>query len=198
MIVLADNDIIHKLACCELLPELLLWLKAPPNQVCVLPSLPFMLRRKLKADAGALACAESFLLKVQPIPEADIRLTERYLKLDVGERQMLAVLVGNAQVSQLVTGDKRALKLVGEMVLTDADLLRRLDETRIDCLESIMLGFIDQFGFAATNTKATRGLAADGVLNMSFGLKRTQEHAVGALGSYLASVQATAAFVAAK
>lgn len=198
MIVLADNDIVHKLACCELLPELLLWLKAPPNQVWVLPSLPFVLRRKLKADAGALRCLENFLLKVQPIPEADISLTERYSQLDVGERQMLAVLVGTAQVSQLVTGDKRALKLIGAMVMTDADLSRRLGEAQIDCLESIMLGLIDQFGFAAINSKAIRGLAADGVLNMSFGHQRTQAHALEALGSYLSAVQATAAFVAAK
>lgn len=197
MIVLADNDIVHKLACCELLPELLRWLKAPPNQVWVLPSLPFMLRRKLKADAGALACLESFLLNVQPISEADIGLMERYSQLDVGERQMLGVLVGNEQVSQLVTGDKRALKLIGEMVLIDSDLSRRLGETQIDCLESIMLGLIDRFGFAAINSKAIRGLAADGVLNMSFGHKRTQAHAVDALGSYLAAVQATATFVAA-
>lgn len=198
MIVLADNDIVHKLACCELLPELLLWLNAPPTQVWVLPSLPFMLRRKLKADTAALACLEGFLLNVLPIPEAPITPMERFSRLDVGERQMLAVLVENEQVSQLVTGDKRALKLIGDMVLTDSNLSRRLSEAQVDCLESIMLGLIDKFGFGAINAKAIRGLKSDGVLNMSFGSKRTQAHATAALSSYLADVKALATFVAVK
>lgn len=198
MIVLADNDIIHKLACCELLPELLNWLNAPPTQVWVLPSLPFMLRRKLKADTSALTCVEDFLLKVQPIPAAPLPLVERFSQLDTGERQMLAVLVDNEKVSKLITGDKRALKLISEMVLTDSNLSRRLDETQVDCLESIMLGLIDKFGFAAINAKAIRGLTADGVLSMTFGGMRTQTHAVEALSSYLADVRAYAAFVVVK
>ena len=195
MIVLADNDVIHKLACCDLLPELMLWLKAPPNQVLVLPGLRFVLRRKLKADKVALECFEDFLNKTQEIPQAPIALMERFDLLDVGERQMLAVLIDNKKVSQMVTGDKRALKVIGDMHLADADLSSRLSETRIDCLESIMLGLIEQFGFNAINVKAARGLKADGVLGMSFGGKRTQAHAEDALRSYLNEVRATAPFV---
>jgi hypothetical protein len=198
MIVLADNDIVHKLARCELLPELLIWLKAPPAKIWVLPSMPFMLRRKLKADSVALACLESFLKQVKPIPVAAIVSMERFGQLDVGERQMLAILVDDAQVTQMVTGDKRALKLMGEIASTDHALAGRLATARIDCLESIMLGLIDQFGFAAINAKATRGATADVVLNMSFGAKRPEAHAVEALTSYLADVQAGAKFVASK
>ncbi len=196
MIVLADNDIVHKLACCELLPELLVWLKAPPAQVWVLPSMPFVLRRKLKADLAALACLESFLKLVKPIPAAPIASMERFAQLDVGERQMLAILVDEAQVTQMVTGDKRALKLMGEIANTDQALAGRLATARVDCLESIMLGLIDQFGFAAINAKAIRGATADAVLGMSFGAKRSEAHAVAALGSYLDGVRAEAAFVA--
>jgi hypothetical protein len=197
MIVLADNDIVHKLARCELLPELLIWLKAPPAQIWVLPSMPFVLRRKLKADATALTCLENFLRLVKPIPAAEISSMERFEQLDVGERQMLAILVDDAQVTQMVTGDKRALKLMGEIASTDQALAGRLATARIDCLESIMLGLIDQFGFAAINAKATRGATADGVLGMSFGAKRSQAHAVEALTSYLADVRADAGFVSA-
>lgn len=71
-VVLADNDIIYKLACCGLLQELLQWLGVPPAEVWVLPSMRFMLRKKLKADAAALAELERFLLQVSiflpPIP----------------------------------------------------------------------------------------------------------------------------------
>jgi hypothetical protein len=109
---------------------------------------------------------------------------------------MLAILVDDAQVTQMVTGDKRALKLMGEIASTDQALAGRLATARIDCLESIMLGLIDQFGFAAINAKAIRGATADGVLGMSFGTKRSQAHAVEALTSYLDGVRAEAAFVA--
>ena len=172
MIVLADNDIVHKLACCELLPELLIWLKAPPAQIWVLPSMPFMLRRKLKADTKALACLECFLQLVKPIPEAAIASMERFAQLDVGERQMLAILVDDAQVTQMVTGDKRALKLIGDIASTDTALADRLAAAQIDCLESIMLGLIGHLGFAAM-----------------------QAHAVEALSSYLAGVRSVAKFV---
>jgi hypothetical protein len=196
MIVLADNDIVHKLACCELLPELLIWLKAPPAQIWVLPSMPFMLRRKLKADTKALACLEFFLQLVKPIPEAAIATMERFSLLDVGERQMLAVLVDDTKVTRMLTGDKRALKVMSEIASTDDVLAARLVIARIDCLESIMLGLIAQFGFDAINTKASRGAAADGVLSMGFGLKRTQAHALEALSSYLAGLRTGAPFIA--
>lgn len=196
MIVLADNDIVHKLACCELLPELLIWLKAPPAKIWVLPSMPFMLRRKLKGDVAALACLESFLKHVRPIPAATMATMERFTQLDVGERQMLAILVDDAQVTQMVTGDKRALKLMGDISSTDQALAGRLATARIDCLESIMLGLINLFGFAAVNAKAIRGATADIVLNMSFGAKRPEAHAVAALTSYLDGVRALAVFVA--
>jgi hypothetical protein len=198
MIVLADNDIVHKLACCELLPELLLWLKAPPTQVWVLPTLHFWIRRKLKTDPLAATCFEKFMTQVQAIPAAQPATLERLAQLDVGERQMLAVLVDNTKITQMVTGDKRALKQIGELASSDQALTARLDATRIDCLESIMLGLIDQFGFAAINAKATRGATADGVLGMSFGAKRSQAHTVEALTSYLDGVRASAAFVAKK
>jgi hypothetical protein len=198
MIVLADNDIVHKLARCELLPELLIWLKAPPAQIWVLPSMPFILRRKLKADAAALACLERFLKLVKPIPVPSIATIGRFAQLDVGERQMLAILVDDAQVTQMVTGDKRALKLMAEIASTDHVLAGRLTTARIDCLESIMLGLINQFGFAAINAKAIRGVTADIVLHMSFGAKRPEAHAVEALTSYLADVQSDARFVASK
>lgn len=198
MIVLADNDIVHKLARCELLPELLTWLRVPPALIWVLPSMPFMLRRKLKADAAALACLERFLKLVKPIPVPSIATIERFAQLDVGEQQMLAILVDDAQVTQMVTGDKRALKLIGEIASTDHVVAGRLATARIDCLESVMLGLINRFGFAAINAKATRGVTADMVLNMSFGTKRQEAHAVEALTSYLAGVQADARFVASK
>jgi hypothetical protein len=198
-VVLADNDIIHKLACCGLLQELLQWLGAPPAEVWVLPSMRFMLRKKLKADGAALAELERFLLQVSDLPAADIHVLDLFpVEMDVGERQMLAVLVNTPEVEHMVTGDKRALRLIGSMCATDSALDQRLHQARVDCLESIMLALIDQFGFDAINTKALRGMHADMVLQASFGAKKLQASAKEALTYYLDDIRKDAAFLAAR
>lgn len=196
MIILADNDIVHKLACCELLDSFLEWLGSPPAQVWVISTIPFVLRKKLKNNPAALACLEAFLLKTQPIPEASIELLERYEQLDEGERQMLAVLVEDPRITQLVTGDKRALRQIAGMTANDAALKQRLDETRIDCFESVMLGLIEHFGHAAINAKASQGVDSDKVLKITFGPTRGEAHAREVLVAYLKEVTDIASFVA--
>ncbi|OYT90554.1 MAG: hypothetical protein CFE43_17605 [Burkholderiales bacterium PBB3] len=174
-VVLAENDIIHKLAYCGLLQELLQWLGVPPAEVWVLPSMRFMLRKKLKADAAALADLEQFLLQVSDLPAADINMLALFpVEMDVGERQMLVVLVNTPEVEHMVTGDKRALRLIGSMCAKDPALDQRLTQARVDCLESIMLELIDTFGFDEINAKALSGLKSDVVLQSSFGLKKLE------------------------
>ncbi len=198
-VVLADNDIIHKLACCGLLQELLQWLGAPPAEIWVLPSMRFMLRKKLKTDTAALAELNQFLLQVSDLPAADIHVLDLFpLEMDVGERQMLAVLVSTPEVEHMVTGDKRALRLIGSMCATDAALDQRLEDARVDCLESIMLALIDLFGFEAINAKAMRGLQSDKVLQASFGAKKLEVNSKEALAYYLSDIRRDAAFLNAK
>jgi hypothetical protein len=189
MIILADNDIIHKLACCELLDSFLEWIESPPAVVWVIPSIPFVLRKKLKNNPTALACLEAFLLKTRPIPEASMDLLERYEQLDEGERQMLAVLVEDQRITRLVTGDKRALRQIAGMVSGDAPLSSRLSQTRTDCLESVMLGLMDHFGYPVINGKASLGVDSDKVLKMTFGPARSEAHAREVLGVYLKELQ---------
>lgn len=195
-VVLADNDIIHKLACCSLLQELLRWLGVPPAEVWVLPSLRTMLRKKLKADAAALAELEQFLVHVSVLPEGDINMLALFpLEMDPGERQMLAILVNTPEVEHMVTGDKRALRLIGSMCANDPALDLRLNQARVDCLESIMLALIDQFGFDAINTKVLLGLKSDTVLQASFGLKKLEANSREALIHYLNDVRNEAPFL---
>jgi hypothetical protein len=195
-VVLADNDIIHKLACCGLLQELLQWLGVPPAEVWVLPSMRFMLRKKLKADALALAELNAFLTQVSDLPEADIHMLGLLpAEMDVGEKQMLAVLVNTPEVQHLITGDKRALRLIGGLCAKDAALDLRLTDARVDCLESIMLELIGTFGFAAVNTKVIRGIKSDKVLQSSFGAKTKEANAKEALAYYLNDVRRDAPFL---
>jgi hypothetical protein len=195
-IVLADNDIIHKLACCGLLKELMQWLCVPPAEVWVLPSLSFMLRKKLKADAPALADLAWFLPRVSVLPAADIHTLQLLpIEMDVGERQMLAILVNTPEVVHMVTGDKRALRLIGGLSRHDKALNRRLNQVRVDCLESIMLALMDKFSFEAINAKVSCALQSDKVLQASFGVKKLETNSRQALAHYLADVQRDALFL---
>lgn len=195
-VVLADNDIIHKLAVCGLLQELLQWLGVPPAEVWVLPSMRFMLRKKLKPDAAALADLEQFLQRVSDLPAADINMLALFpVELDPGEAQMLAILVNTPEVEHMVTGDKRALRLIGSMCANDLALDQRLNQARVDCLESIMLALIDCFGFDAVNAKVIRGLQSDKVLQASFGFKKLESNCRDSLCYYLQDVRREALFL---
>ena len=195
MIILADNDIVHKLACCDLLNSFLEWIGSPPAEVWVIPSIPFVLRKKLKNNPEALACLDAFLLKTQAIPEASIELLERYEQLDEGERQMLAVLVEDQRITRLVTGDKRALRQIAGMASGDLNLSLRLSQTRTDCLESVMLGLMDHFGYPVINDKASLGVDSDKVLKMTFGPARSETHAREVLSVYLEELKNQASFI---
>jgi hypothetical protein len=195
-VVLADNDIIHKLACCKLLQELLQWLGVPPAEIWVLPSMRFMLRRKLKADVSALAELDRFLLQVSDLPEADINMLALFpSEMDVGERQMLAILVNTPEVEHMVTGDKRALRLIGSMCANDPALDQRLAQARVDCLESIMLAFISKFGFEEINAKVSPGVRSDIVLQSSFGSRKLEANSRDTLSQYLNDVRREAPFL---
>jgi hypothetical protein len=147
MIILSDSDVVRKLAYCELLSEFLQYLKCPPNEVWVLPTLRFQLRKKLAKAPQALRNFEQFLLKVKNVPQATIDTLERFDSLDVGERQLLAILCDEPRVSQLVTGDKKALDQVAALTFGDEQLRDRLRETTVLCLESIFLGLMNKRGF---------------------------------------------------
>lgn len=153
MIILSDSDVVRKLAYCELLSEFLQYLKCPPNEVWVLPTLRFQLRRKLANTPDALRNFEQFLLKVKNIPQAKIDTLERFESLDVGEGQLLAVLCDEPRVSQLVTGDKRALDMVAALTFGDEQLRTRLQETTVLCLESILLGLLEKRGFSVVQAR---------------------------------------------
>lgn len=195
-VVLADNDIIHKLACCGLLQEFLQWLGVPPAEIWVLPALRFILKKKLKTNPEAFADLERFLVHVSVLPAADIKMLALLpAEMDVGERQMLAILVSTPEVEHMVTGDKRALRLIGSLCNTDAALNERLNLVQVDCLESIMLGLIQKFGFDAINASVIRGLKSDVVLQASFGTKKLEAHCKEILTSYLDDVRRDASFL---
>lgn len=200
MIILSDSDVVRKLAYCELLAEFLQYLKCPPNEVWVLPTLRFQLRRKLVNAPHALQNFEQFLLKVKNIPQAKIDTLERFESLDVGEGQLLAILCDEPRVSQLVTGDKKALDKVAALTYRDEQLRVRLQETTVLCLESILIGLVAKRGFnvvqARVQNKWVKSAASVGDTVDSFVLEAfpasggSAEGADKELGERLATLKA--------
>ena len=195
MIVLADNDIIHKLCCCQLVSEFLAWLKVPPTEVFVLNELKFWLRKKVKDNAAALVQTDIFLAQTKTVPAAKVETLDIFLGLDGGEQVLFAALYDNKHVHQLITGDKRALRQLGELLPKNQYLKQRLDQVRVDCLETVLLGLHHQIGFAALRDKVLLGLDSDKVLGMTFGAHRDEAHMQASLGSYIKDIQSYAPFV---
>lgn len=196
MIVLADNDVLHKLALCDLLNELLTYLKVPPNQVKVLSTAKYVVRGLLRTNPAALAAFNNFLVQAQDIPEVqNLALLEAIEELDVGERQMLAYLVEEAAVTGFVTGDKRALERIASYAEELAVIDERLEVVTVLSFESILLGLITLYGFGHINAKASLAVQFDGLLKLTFGPTRNEEHALDALNSYLNALKECAPFV---
>jgi predicted nucleic acid-binding protein len=200
MVVLADNDIVHKLACCNLLSEFLSMLGCPPTEVHVLPTMQYVVRRKLKGNDDAIAALQAFLTSVVEIVPPSMEAMERFKTLDIGEQQLFGVLCEDSRVSALVTGDKRALRLAAGLLNSDAQLKERLAVVNTHSLESVMIELIDRASFSVINDKVTKAITAsvkgiDGVLQMAFGVNRSESHCKEALGSYLTSLKAELGFM---
>ena len=193
MIILADNDIIHKLTCCDLLLEFIEWLESPPNEIWVLPELKYKIRRLLKSNAQALERFNLFVVNnTKVVPEASVDNLNKFASLDVGEQKLLAVFIECTESARFVTGDKRALKDIAKLANKDLELQQSLTD-KVDCLEKIMLGLVEKFGFSAINTKVCASEIGDGVLKMAFG--RDENHAKDALKSYLLDLKESASFI---
>lgn len=66
---------------------------------------------------------------------------------------MMAVFIESKSPAKLISGDKRALRLISRIALDDRELVGKLDGY-VDCMEGILLGMIDRFGFNAITVRS--------------------------------------------
>lgn len=147
MVVIVDSDCIRKLAYCDFLGEFLQLIKAPPNDVWVLPAVEFQLRRNLSDCQEALEDFEKFFKKVKLIPKAKTAMLARFETLDGGEQQIFALMCEIDRVELVVTGDKVAMKRVAELVHKDPGLGTLMDGSTVWCFETIVLRLVQRQGF---------------------------------------------------
>lgn len=158
MIVLADNDLILKLAQCELLDDLPRLLRLEEtSQIFVSPTARFQLLphsdEKALRKAGnstTLDALKRFFQDTKELPaiqnEALWASMEGIAGIDGGEQFLLAAMVEFDQQRYLATGDKRALDAVaaneGLLSSTYAAIV-----DRVVTFESSLLLALTEFGF---------------------------------------------------
>lgn len=176
MIVLSDNDVILKLAQCDLIQYLPEIIDENPNDIFVSPTAKFQLLPKNPEKAikrcGTKEIYERvarFLNDVQVIDEIK---NEQLLSelgeiphIDIGEQQLLASCVEKPE-SLFMTGDKRCLKAVMEHKKIVETVHARLINSVIT-FESALLLSVKLLGFSNFQTQISQHPKMDGMLNLA-------------------------------
>lgn len=207
MILLSDNDLVVKLAQCDLLDEALASIEAQRSDCFVLSTIKHSLRlgnpdKSIARYVGSPQAFErisDFLEHCNILPEAPILDLIDHLieipEIDVGEQALFLHAKENHDSNLdyfLLTGDKRALRAICAYDQLDAfEFLR----TKIVCLESCMMDMIDYAGFDFINEKVSTARPQiaeekyDKVLRAAFGKDRDQEHCLDCLRHYCSDVR---------
>lgn len=196
MVVIADSDCIRKLAWCSLLSEFLQLIKVPPNDIWVLPALPFQVRKKLNTCNEAIADFEKFFKKTRVVPAATLDMLARFENLDGGEQQIFALLCEIERVELIVTGDKRALNKVAALVHKDPSLGTLMENAAIWCFEIVVLQLMRKQGFSIMKSRMDRwrerqGIAMDDAMAGIFAPRCTEQSVISELQIRINSIRAT-------
>lgn len=194
MIVLADNDLILKLAQCGLLNDLpqLLGVDAL-HEIFVSSTAKFQLLPKNEVKAlskagneATLHSIKEFLGKVAVIPEVQdesvlVRM-EGIPGIDFGEQQLLAAML-ELDHPLLVTGDKRALMAVANNEAELSDISRSLQD-RVLTFESAILLALTAFGFPNVKQRLLGNPKPDSMLKLVLKDGMQEKELVDCLVSY--------------
>lgn len=190
MIVLSDNDILFKLAHCDLFNEFVAYLRVPAQSIAILHTCVYKMRKTLKTNPDVLARLELFCETVSVISDdqIDIDTLEKLVETgaDAGEAILISKVIATPG-SYLITGDKRAVKSLNS--LSEGDIKATLSG-RILCFEELVIGMLFKFGFTVLSPKLISGSTCDGVLRNAFGVGRTEQHALDCLYSYADNLRA--------
>jgi hypothetical protein len=195
VVVLADNDILFKLAACRLIDRLPALLGVDPSEIWVLEEALYVARdSKDRYDAEVIERVEAFLsgTSILDVNRVDYDVLERLLQLeriDAGEAILFALAV-KLEDSCIATGDKRSLRCLSETPGCE-DICARLSESII-CFEQIMHWFMQQMDYATYRSHVAPARACDGVLeHMAFsqGLDTPHDHARDAFQSNIRSLR---------
>lgn len=188
-----DNDIILKLATCDIFDDTLLALGADASQIKILDTFKYKFQKQIQRTRGsratsnsrynvqkALEITQNFVtISESDISEADTSIYTRLLNystnsndnntIDKGE----AVLISNVcyanregNINYLLTGDKRCLKALTSSDFTD--IVEYINGT-VWCLEQLILKNIEEVGFDMIQAKIYPARNCDSSIKFIFG-----------------------------
>lgn len=193
MIVLSDNDLILKLAQCDLLGHLDGLLGAEHSQIYVTASAPFQLRKRTR-EKGVASCGNeasynrllAFLARTATLPEVeDLALLAKLATIsgiDPGEQQLFAAMK-ELERPLLLTDDMRSLAAL----LSNSDVLQDLIPSvsgRVVTFASSLLIALAHLGFPAVKQKLLGNPKPDGMLRLVLREDMTRDSLVECLASY--------------
>lgn len=180
LILLADNDIILKLAACDFLNEAITVLGASRETFRVLPTARYKIEKDKKLlpryGIDGITRALSFVKTCTQVDDVDLHgRADELVKttgIDVGEALLIASAAGHPH-SVLATGDKRSLVQLCKDP-TKHTYLRAALAGRVVCFEAILLTLIRQpwVGFARVRERVVGGLLTEQPLEHRDGAMR--------------------------
>lgn len=203
MIVLADNDVLFKLAQCELFEEFLTAFQITYADIRILKFGRYSMtskRHRNRIGEESFLRLFAFLEKVDDlsnIPNAEyVNALELQTdkNIDAGEMALFAVcpVIEN---STIVTGDKKSLKGLAEAGTTDDVCAKLCSELtgRVFCFEQVLEKIIDRIGFDVVRERLVRGRECDRGLAQWLGYESdvTEVRFREGLTSYLNDVRRT-------
>jgi hypothetical protein len=192
LLVFADNDILIKLAGCALLDHFFDALERPA--ICIAPaarySLPKQAKKQIQNSQSVKTLCEWIARLPAATPVQDAALLDRLSEIqgiDSGEALLFAAFFESPQPTQLITGDRRALR----GLLAHQAQLHSLNERlqgAVYTLESAILLLIAHYGFAEINEILHARSIKDKVIDQAFGPGRDLTHARSCLSAYTREV----------
>ena len=177
MIILSDNDIIYKLAACDLLDEALVVLGVTHTDVFMLPTAKYkfgVTRNPARAEArygpDVVARIQDFLASVRELdavgPSEELQLLSEIDGIDAGEAVLFASTAGLDNYL-LATGDKNSLRAIA--ATATCQLIARRLIGHVVCLEQIVMKIIEHSGFEHVKDKIVPARSCDTALRAAFG-----------------------------
>jgi hypothetical protein len=197
VIYLSDNDIVEKLAVCDLLDDTLASFEATRPYVYVIPTLKYRIdgraRPKVERRLGSEAVGRilEFLRDVNLIdnysPE-DHQLLDDIVGIDPGEAVLLSATAVFKDFN-LLTGDKRCLRTIATSA--ECERIARRIQGRVVCFEQVVCRLIDHFGYEHVLAKVVPVLYCDNALRAAFGsgTQSTESNSLACLRSYIGELR---------
>ncbi len=179
MLLLCDNDILLKLAACDLLGEAISMLGATREDIRILPSFPYMLKKTKSRDRFVARYDEPAVLRLEKFIDGLAILESEHVSIemlatlqgiadiDEGEIQIFAAGAVAIDAYYILTGDKRSIRS-----LATSEECRSIAEQiagHIICLEMVIASFICRNGFDYVKAHVVPARSCDTALMSVFG-----------------------------